>query len=176
MKNWQTGLMRLWEKYKYFIAVILAGVVLLMCTLPAGEADAAEEKAGETAQQVFDLAAFQQQVANSLSKIDGAGRVEVLLSLQSGEESVYASDVNKSSQTSDAGGDSESYQSTMSIVSDGSYGETPVLLKNNYPTFRGAVILCDGADSDAVRLQITQAVAALCGISSDHISISKMSQ
>ena len=61
-------------------------------------------------------------------------------------------------------------------MSDSSYGETPVLLKNNYPTFRGAVILCDGADSDAVRLQITQAVAALCGISSDHISISKMSQ
>ena len=90
---------------------------------------------------------------------------------------MYASDVNKSSQTSsDGSSTSESYQSAMSILSDGSYGESPVLIKSNYPTFRGAVVLCDGADSSAVRLEITQAVSALCDISSDRISISKMSQ
>ena len=173
MKNWQTGLIRLWEKYKYFIAVILVGAVLLASSgLPEKEPEVSET--GSESTQVFDLAAFQQTVAESLSKIDGAGRVEVLLSLESGEESVYASDVNQSSQTSsDGSSTSESYQSAMSILSDGSYGESPVLIKSNYPTFRGAVILCDGADSSTVRLEITQAVSALCGISSDHISISK---
>ena len=176
MKSWQTGLIRLWEKYKYFIAVILIGVVLLASSgLPEKESEQTET--GSESVQEFDLAAFQQAIAESLSKIDGAGRVEVLLSLESGEESVYASDVNKSSQTSsDGSSTSESYQSAMSILSDGSYGESPVLIKSNYPTFRGAVVLCDGADSSAVRLEITQAVSELCGISSDRISISKMSQ
>lgn len=177
MKNWKTGLNRQWEKYKYFIAVIAVGVLLLVSSGMPQDKDAAAD-AQEAVSQEFDLAAFQQSVADSLSKIDGAGHVEVLLSLESGEESVYASDVSQTSQSSGGSTDSssESYQSTMSILSDGSYGESPVLIKSKYPTFRGAVILCDGADNDVVRLQITQAVAALCGISTDHISISKMSQ
>ena len=171
MKNWQTGLIRLWEKYKYFIAVILLGVFLLA----SSHMPKKENKPPQTMEtSCFDMKAFQNDIAESLSKIEGAGRVEVLISLEAGEESVYASDINRSSQTGDHS--SESYQSTMSILSDGSYGEDPVLIKNKYPTFRGAVVLCDGADNDHVRLQITQAISVLCGISSDHISISKMSQ
>ncbi|MCD8356164.1 MAG: hypothetical protein LUE11_06295 [Clostridia bacterium] len=176
MKNWQNRFIFLWEKYKYFIAVIVVGILLLVSTnLPAGEQKAEESSIQDS---TFDLNTFQQSVADSLSQIEGAGRVEVLLSLESGEESVYASDVSQSSQSTGGSSDStsETYQSTMSILSDGSYGEAPVLIKSNYPTFRGAVILCEGADSDTVRLQIVQAVSALCGISSDHISISKLKQ
>ena len=37
----------------------------------------------------------------------------------------------------------------------------------------GAVIVCEGADSAAVRLQLTQAVAALTGLSADRIAVVK---
>ncbi len=176
MKNWQNRMSFLWARYKYFLAVIAVGVLLLLSAkVPASE-PAKEE--GTQTEAAFDLQTFQQSVADSLAQIEGAGRVEVLLSLEAGEESVYASDVSQSSQSTGGSSDStsETYQSTMSILSDGSYGETPVLIKSKYPTFRGAVILCEGADSDTVRLQIVQAVSALCGISSDHISISKLKQ
>ena len=176
MKNWQNRMSFLWARYKYFLAVIAVGVLLLLSAkVPASE-PAKEE--GTQTEAAFDLQTFQQSVADSLAQIEGAGRVEVLLSLEAGEESVYASDVSQSSQSTGGSSDStsETYQSTMSILSDGSYGETPVLIKSKYPTFRGAVILCKGADSDTVRLQIVQAVSALCGISSDHISISKLKQ
>ena len=121
------------------------------------------------------MQAFQQQVADSLSQIDGAGSVTVLLSLETGEESVYAADVSESSQAAE-NNSSESYERSTSILSDGSYGEAPILIKSKYPTFRGAMVLCEGADDDAVRLQIVHAVSALCGISSDHISVSKRTQ
>ena len=176
MKNWQNRMSFLWARYKYFLAVIAVGVLLLLSAkVPASE-PAKEE--GTQTEAAFDLQTFQQSVADSLAQIEGAGRVEVLLSLEAGEESVYASDVSQSSQSTGGSSDStsETYQSTMSILSDGSYGEAPVLIKSKYPTFRGAVILCEGADSDTVRLQIVQAVSALCGISSDHISISKLKQ
>ena len=176
MKNWQNRMSFLWARYKYFLAVIAVGVLLLLSAkVPASE-PAKEE--GTQTEAAFDLQTFQHSVADSLAQIEGAGRVEVLLSLEAGEESVYASDVSQSSQSTGGSSDStsETYQSTMSILSDGSYGETPVLIKSKYPTFRGAVILCEGADSDTVRLQIVQAVSALCGISSDHISISKLKQ
>lgn len=170
---WRVWASRIWGRYKYFLLVILVGVLLL--TSGMQPASNTQEQVAEQADHGFDLQAFQQSVADSLSQIDGAGRVTVLLSLETGEESVYAADVSKSSQTTD-NNSNESYESTTSILSDGSYGEAPILIKSKYPTFRGAVILCEGADDDAVRLQIVHAVSALCGISSDCISVSKLSQ
>lgn len=170
---WRVWASRIWGRYKYFLLVILVGVLLLTSGMQT--ASNTQEQAAEQSDHGFDLQAFQQSVADSLSQIDGAGRVTVLLSLETGEESVYAADVSKSSQTTD-NNSNESYESTTSILSDGSYGEAPILIKSKYPTFRGAVILCEGADDDAVRLQIVHAVSALCGISSDCISVSKLSQ
>lgn len=171
---WRMWASRMLGRYKYFLLVILVGVLLLL-TSGMQPASNTQEQDAERSSSEFDLQAFQQSVADSLSQIDGAGRVTVLLSLETGEESVYAADVSKSSQTTD-NDSNESYESTTSILSDGSYGEAPILIKSKYPTFRGAVVLCEGADDDAVRLQIVHAVSALCGISSDCISVSKLSQ
>ena len=46
-------------------------------------------------------------------------------------------------------------------------------VKNVLPTFRGAVVLCDGAENAEVRLAVTQAVGAVCGLSSDRITVLK---
>ena len=116
MKNWQNRMSFLWERYKYFLAVIAVGVLLLLSAkVPASE-PAKEE--GTQTEAAFDLQTFQQSVADSLAQIEGAGRVEVLLSLEAGEESVYASDVSQSSQSTGGSSDStsETYQSTMSIL------------------------------------------------------------
>ena len=48
-------------------------------------------------------------------------------------------------------------------------GRVRVLLSGN-----GAVIVCDGADSAAVRLCVTDAVTAYTGFGSDKISVMKM--
>ena len=48
-------------------------------------------------------------------------------------------------------------------------GEAEVLLSSN-----GCVVVCTGADSPAVRLDVTNAVAAYTGLGSDRISVMKM--
>ena len=93
-----------------------------------------------------------------------------MLSLDQTEEAVYA--VNTRRTDSEAGG--QSYESDLTVVSDGSYGETPVTVKNLLPTFRGAVVLCDGADNAEVRLAVTQAVTTVCGIGADKVTVLKM--
>lgn len=173
--NKQQRLRELWHKYQYFLLVVAVGVILMLTSLPDWNRETQPEI--ETgADETFQLSEFEQQLEEVLSQIDGAGRVQVTLSLQTGEESVYASDINRSTQTNGTETASENYQSAISIISDGSYGETPILIRSNYPEFRGAVVVCDGADSDRVQLDITNAVRALCGLSSDQISIIKMSQ
>ena len=48
-------------------------------------------------------------------------------------------------------------------------GEAEVLLSGS-----GAVVVCQGADQPAVRLDVTNAVAAYTGLGSDKISVIKM--
>lgn len=174
MKEWKETAKRLWERYRYFLLVVAVGALLMLFSFPVSP-EKETEKAAEDSADSFDLAEFEEQVMTSLSAIDGVGRVEVMLTLKSTAQSVYASDTQSSQSSSDASS-SESSQTTMSILSDGSYGETPVLIQSNYPTFRGAVIICDGADDSEVCLEVTEAVSALCDLSSDHITIVKMSR
>ena len=73
-----------------------------------------------------------------------------------------------------SGSDSRSRESDVSVVSNGSCGETPVTVKRVLPVFRGAVVLCDGADDASVRLSVTQAVSTVCGIGADKVTVLKM--
>lgn len=159
------------ERYKYVCLVLLAGILLLYAgggarDEPAAPAAAQDDESG------FVLADFEARLEESLSHIQGIGRVELMLSLEETGESVYASNIRHAEN----GADSGSYESTLSIVSDGSYGEQPVQIQQRCPTFRGAVVLCEGASRDSVRLAVTEAVGAVCGLGADRISVIQMGQ
>ena len=166
-------------KYKYAILVLLAGVLILSFSTSMGtETNIQQHSTAQTdvTQQIsqttqsFQLTEFEEKLQDSLSNIQGIGRVKLTLSLKTTEESVYAADIRESTQ-SDA---NNSYESALSIISDKNSGEQPILVKNIYPTFRGALVLCDGADSDTVRLCVIQAVSTICGLGTDKVSVLKM--
>lgn len=158
----------MWKKYRAVLAVLLAGV-LLLASGHGGNESAQTASAGTAASQEFDLNGFQQELQAQLTAIDGAGRVALMLSLDQTEEAVYAVNTRQTS-----GSDSRSLESDVSVVSNGSYGETPVTVKSVLPVFRGAVVLCDGADDASVRLAVTQAVGTVCGIGADKVTVLKM--
>ena len=156
------------KKYRAVLAILLAGV-LLLASGRGGKTEQMQTADTEVpAAQTFDLNDFRQELETRLTAIDGAGCVELMLSLEQTEEAVYAVNTRQTS-----GSDSRSLESDVSVVSNGSCGETPVTVKNLLPTFRGAVVLCDGADDAAVRLAVTQAVGTVCGIGSDKITVLK---
>lgn len=161
------------KKYKAILIVLLTGVLLLA----SGEwMKGSETKQSDTAdvapvaQEGFDLASFQGELETQLSSIKGVGRVSLMLSLDQTEEAVYAVDY-KESQT---GAESRSYESGLTVVSSGSSGQEPVSIKRIYPVFRGAVVLCEGADNAEVQYAVTQAVSTICGIGTDKVSVLKM--
>lgn len=166
-KAWDT-LSRLAKKYRAAAIVLLAGAVLLAGG--KGGAQTREETVSATSDPSFDLVSFERQLEDKVRAIEGAGRVSLMLSLEQTGETVYAVNTRQT-QNSETGG---SYQSDLSVISDGSYGETPVAVTTCLPEFRGAVVLCDGADNDAVRLAVTQAVSTVCGIGTDKVSVLKM--
>ena len=105
-----------------------------------------------------------------LSKISGVGQVQVMLTADSDGQRQLARNEEESWEGSD--GSSGSRTSETVVVDDGQ-GETPVVTRTWYPTYRGALVVCQGGDQAAVRLAVTEAVTALTGLPADRVSVAK---
>lgn len=154
------------DKYKYVLIVIAAGIVLLLW--PTGER---ERNAGMDSRldirETFDLDALEKKLSRTLSMVEGAGEVTVTLTVKSGMEQVLASD--RATSVSERG---SSVEEETVLVSTGG-GQETVLLTQKYPTFQGALVVCQGGDSAEIRLLLTQAVSALTGLGADRITVCK---
>ena len=114
------------------------------------------------------LEALEEKLAATLSNIQGAGQVEVMLTVESGMKRVLAQDASLEQEESAVRREAQTV-----IVSSGSGIQETVLLQQIYPQFQGALVVAAGGDDPAVRLMLTEAVAALTGLGSDKISICK---
>lgn len=159
-------------RYKYALIILLVGILLLYAGGGARDKPEQSEPRMEGTEQAFALDSFEMRLEKKLSQIAGIGRVTLMLSLEESGQSVYASNIRQTDNEQQNG----SYESTLSTVSDGSYGEQPVRIKETCPTFRGAVVLCDGAQDSRVRLAVTEAIRAVCGLRTDRISVIQMEQ
>ena len=154
------------DRYKYVLIVIIAGIVLLLW--PTGER---EQNTGTDSRsdvrETFDLDALEEKLSRTLSKVEGAGEVTVTLTVKSGMEQVLASD--RATSVSERG---NSVEEETVLVNTGA-GQETVLLTQRYPTFQGALVVCEGGDNAEVRLLLTQAVSALTGLGADRITVCK---
>lgn len=165
------------NKYKYVLLICAVG--LLLAAWPTAEARPAESAASQAdASGLFPATQdLEQSLEETLSQIEGVGRVQVMLTVKSANQSVYAYD-SRRSESRKTGSDSAEITSEeqKSMVFSGGSSQTPVTVRTDGPQYQGIVIVCDGADSAAIQLQLTEAVRALTGISSDCISVLKMKQ
>lgn len=162
------------KQYRAALIILFAGIILLASGggFSAAKTEKEQLTTIETSQDGFNLAEFQQTLSQNLSSIKGVGRVSLMLSIEETEEAVYAVDIRRSTN----GENAQNYESNLTILSDGSYGEKPVTVKNMQPIFRGAVVLCDGADNAKVQLAVTSAVSTVCGIGTDKVTVLKMEE
>ena len=151
------------KKYRYVIVVLLVGIFLML--LPSG-AETQETPQPPTASQDPPL---QESLADILGKISGAGKVAVLLTEAAGEETVFQ--VNEDSKIEDG---SKDIRRETVLVSGSGREELGLIRQIKAPTYLGAVVVCQGADSAAVRLAIVDAVKSATGLSADRISVLKM--
>lgn len=158
-------LLNLIRKYRYAAAVILLGVVLM--AIP-GHTREESVKAEPTAQEVVQETE-EERLEKMLSQIAGAGKVRVMLSVASGEETLYQTDDNIS-----ASGDTGSTRRDTVTVTDSDRTENGLVRQVNPPTYLGAVVICEGADRASVRLAITDAVSKATNLGYDCICVLKM--
>ena len=145
------------KKYQYVLFVVLLGVFLMMIPQKAKES----QPTAQTEQTMEpDL---QKKLSTILSQISGVGKVEVLLTEAIGSDTIYQMDTRQNL------GDADTV-----IVMDRNREETGLVKQILPPVYRGAVVVCQGADSASVRLSVVDAVKSVTGLSSDCITVLKM--
>ncbi len=155
------------RRYKFVILVILVGLVLLM--LPDSQPETtAQEKAILGTEENFSVEALEEKLAQTLSEIEGVGKVSVMLTVQSGMKRVLAQDKSVEQEEGRVKQEAETV-----VVSAGSGVEDVVLVQQVYPQFQGALVVAEGGADPAIKLKLTEAVAALTGLGADKISICK---
>jgi len=150
-------------KYKYAIIILVVGIFLLVFPVQKNN------EAVPEANVLQDEIPLEIQLQTILEQIEGAGSVRVLLTKETGYAYTYQENVQSSTQT-----DQTQVEKETVLVSDKNGDEVPIVIKVDQPVYKGALIVCEGADRAAVKLAIIRAVSGLTGLRSDNISVIKM--
>lgn len=155
-------------RYKLVLLAAAAGLVLL--TWPGDGERVETTPQPQISDGESSLRQLEKEMESILSKMNGVGRVDVMLTLQSGTELVLASNTTLRYSGSPHNPDDYDRSSETVTVSGGS-GDDVVVTQERSPQYRGALVVCDGGDNDAIRLRVVEAVSALTGLGSDRIAV-----
>lgn len=116
---------------------------------------------------------LENKLKNVLSNIEGAGNVNVMVSLSSGYEIVIAkSEEEKTTTTQNSNGTSSSVTVvTDPIIIEQNGVRQPIILMEVLPKIKGIIVVSSGADNVKVKLDLLTAVQALVEISTENIQI-----
>ena len=141
------------------LALVLGGAAMLLILLselfpastPAVQPSTKQDECTYKSQ-------LEQQLTELIEQVQGAGKTTVMLTLESGEETVYALDT-LSGQTQT--------QQTHVLLDDGTALEQTVYL----PTICGVAVVCEGGGDVRVAARITELVGALLDVPSNRICV-----
>ena len=176
---------RQWDKTQWTI-LVLVGILLMVIAIPTDggkkrEIQVVQDEENVPESQESYAEELERRLENKLSKIEGAGRVEVMITLEDYGESVVEKDVAKStSQRMQEGETSEkSTEKTEEINQETVYqeldqGREPFVGNEKTPKIAGVLVVAQGADATAVKQNISEAVKALFQIDVNRIKVVKM--
>lgn len=153
------------KKNKFVFLILGIGLVLLL--LPPF--NHSEEEKVVIPESTANILSVEDQLSQILSYVQGAGKVQVMLSIASGEETLYQTDDNHSTDA-----DHASVKSDTVTITGSDRSEIGLIRQINPPVYSGAIVVCQGADNPSVRFAVVEAVSKITGLGSDKISVLKM--
>ena len=184
MNEWKTMADRLIERAKrlpktVWVVLGVAAMVLMAVSewIPAKDVS--------TAVDAWDVKAYtkalEQQLADIVEHIDGAGECRVMVTLENGVEYVYANEHSETSnRTEDVSDTAEKTtvrddNESSYVIVNSSDGKQGLLVTEIQPTVRGVVVVCEGGEDERVRDRIMKTVATVLNITSSRVCITKLS-
>jgi len=181
-------------KKDQLLILLLTGILLLVIAIPVpkGSEGIKNDKNVSSGEEVlstggnvdFDYIAYlEEHLAGTLSQIDGAGEVDVMITLKSSTEKIIEKDKNQQTETvteSDSQGGTRttnqmSHEENTIYEESSDNGKEPYVSKTITPQIEGVLVIASGGDSALVKENITEAVRALFDIDTHKIRIMKRS-
>lgn len=152
------------QRVNLLVCMGLVGLLLLAVSswLPADSSTQSAAPAAMTDSTADYAAELETRLTALISRVEGAGKTAVMVTLESGSESIYATDTDTDSDGS----------STHVLLGS---GEADGLVETvETPRVLGVAVVCEGGGSAAVQSRVTALVQALTGIGTNHITVAKM--
>lgn len=166
------------KKAEYAVyGVVALAVVLLYIASARIDFSPAKKDAATTQSASQNAADTETRLRDVLSKIRGAGRVEVMITYETGSELVTAMSTNVDSDTSETTDGSKVSQTQKTTESSqpatvsGSGGNEPIILLERQPVVRGVIVVAEGAADIHVKLDLQRAVKAVLDIPLSSIEV-----
>ncbi len=184
------------DKYKdknTWVIIGIVGLLLLVIALPDGRSDTGrsgdasadhlavgQETAQESGSSGMDdpvqsaTEDLERRLEETLSLIDGAGKVRVMITLKDTGEKVVEKDTTRRSGGS-ASAEETSDVSQSTVFSKNGSEETPYISNELTPQVEGVLVVAQGGGDSLVKQNILQSVMALFPLEAHKITIVKMS-
>ena len=166
IKGYASKLSGFIKKYKYAAIVLIVGIALMFFPVTTKKN---KDSSPSSEQPVYNYENLDQTLEELLSHVEGAGRVEVILTVAKGAEKVYQLDTTQSGSEQNL-----NIKTDTVLVTNSAREETGLLTRIDPAKYLGALILCQGADRPAVKLALTEAVSKITGLGADRICVLKM--
>ena len=181
------------KNFSNLILIFLIGVVLVITASffknSSGNINSVDlinkDTLEKTNNTTVPVTAYEQDIKNQLksilSQIDGVGRVEVMITFESGEETVPAvnnNDASSTTQDSSNGDKSITTQgnrsSTVVITNDQDGATKPLIVKTYKPKVCAVCVVAEGAEDSLTQLRITKSVMDLLNITDSKVNVFPM--
>ena len=184
--KWMTDIKEAVKKTGYVkvIVLVVLALILLVFSFPETNRSKGQKNGDKHAQSestktgVSDYEAeLESRLIRLLSKVDGVGKVSVMITLKAGAEQVVDKDSNVSSveqSEENKRSASGSREDQTVLLEDGSGSQSPYVVKEIKPEVAGVVIICEGGDDPKVVSEIVASSEVLFSISAHKIKVMKM--
>jgi stage III sporulation protein AG len=161
------------------IAGAAGALLLVLAPFGTGRTDAAPTKQQEQKTVEEYRTQLEGELTGLLSSIEGVSEINLMITLESAGEKVYATEkrasVNLLSDSLSASqkrveNQNDSEDSYIILKSaDGS--ESAILVKQLQPVVKGAAIVCKGADNEVIRQKLIETTAIALDLPTNRVSV-----
>ena len=149
------------QRVNLLVCMGLPGLLLLAVSswLPADSSTQSSAPAAMTDRTADYAAELETRLTALISRVEGAGKTAVMVTLESGSESIYATDTDNDGS------------STHVLL--GSGGVDGLVETVETPRVLGVAVVCEGGGSAAVQILVSALVLDMSGIGSNNITVAK---
>ncbi len=122
----------------------------------------------------------EKEITSLLKEINGVGNVKVMITLESGQENIYAQqekNINDYQNDKNENRNQESSKNTFEnqvVIVNNSGNNSALVEKVLQPTIQGVAVVCSGADDISVVSAVTNSVSVVLNVPTHKICVTKM--